>query len=101
MTPRMIVTMLSQLLDQLDSAGTVAVPQIVERLEPAGGVGGDRAQQIAQLMRGAGAEAAIGTARQPGDLAIGLLGDLIVAFLEQERGNAEQTEFARLGTQLV
>ena len=88
---------------ELSSAGAARAPrrQFGERLHAAGGVGGDRAQQFAQLMRGAGVEAAIGAAREPRDLAIGVLGDRIVAFLEHEDRHAEQAELAGGGAQIV
>ncbi len=52
-------------------------------------------------MRRAGIEAAIGAARQPGDLAIGVLGHRVVALLEHEHRHAEQAEFAGRLAQIV
>ena len=65
-----------------------------KRLDAAGGIGGDGAQQFAELMRRAGIETAIGAARKPRDLTIGVLRHRIVALLEHEHRHAEQPQFA-------
>ena len=79
----------------------VARRQRGERLLAAGGIGCDRAQQFAQLRGRADIETAIGAARQPRDLAIGVLGDRVVAFLEHEHRHAEQAELAGARAQIV
>ena len=68
--------------------------QIRKRLDAARGIGRDRAQQFAELMRRAGIEAAIGAARQPRDLAKRVFRDRVVAFLEHEGRHAEQPKLA-------
>ena len=52
-------------------------------------------------MGGAGIEAAIGAAREPGDLAIGALRHRVAAFLEHEYRHPEQAELARRRAQIV
>ena len=90
-----------QLRQQLARAARAPRRQIGERLDAAGGIGRDRAQQFAELMRRAGIEAAIGAAREPRDLAIGVLGHRVVALLEHEDRHAEQAEFAGRRAQIV
>ena len=75
-TPKRIASAwLSHLREELDRAAVAPRRQVGQRAHAAGGVGRDRAQQLAELMRRAGVEAAIGAARQPRDLAKRLLGD--------------------------
>ena len=75
--------------------------QIGERLHAAGGIGRRRAQQFGQFVGGAGSEPAIGAARQPRDLAKGLLADRVVALLEHEGRDVAQAELAGAGAEIV
>src|SRR5438045_1660569 len=86
------------LAQQQARAAALRQPQ---RLASACGIGCRRPQQLTQLRRGARIEPAPSAAGQPRDLAECLFGHGIVAFLEHEGRYLEETEFARLGAELV
>ena len=75
--------------------------EIGERLDAARRIDRSRAQQLGQFMRRGKVEAAIGSAREPRDLAERLLGDRVVALLKHEGRHAEQPELAGRGRQIV
>src|SRR5690606_22345478 len=72
-----------------------------ERGAATGGVDGDRRKQFAQLCRRGGIEAAVGAARQPGDLAERGLGPRIVPLLEHEHRHPEEADLASDGAQFI
>jgi hypothetical protein len=62
--------------------------QVLQRLHPAGSEGGDRTQQIGELTRGTGIEAAMSPMAEAGHLGEGARGLPIVAFLKHEQWHA-------------
>src|SRR5258708_31955643 len=79
------------------AAGAFAV--ISERRRPARRIGGDRAQELAQLLGAAGIEGTIGAARQPRHLPERARRDGIAAFMEDEERHTEEAELAGRATE--
>ena len=87
---------------ELLQQGARAAPgERLQRLAPARGIDRDRRQQLAQLRRRAGIEAAVGALGEPRDLAEGFLRAGVCALLEQEHRHAQQRQLARPAAQIV
>src|SRR5205823_8745253 len=74
-----------------------AAALLADRLEggaTARGIGGDRGEQVAQLLRARRIEGAIGPLAEPGDLLEGAAGDGIAALVKEKDRDAEQPELA-------
>jgi hypothetical protein len=86
---------------ELQQGAGAAPRQRLQRLAPAGGIDGDRRQEVPQLRRRAGIETAVGALGEPGDLAEGALGARVGALLEQKHRHAEQSQLAGATAQVV
>ena len=92
---------LPDLVSELANHGAAVFAEALQRPATARRIHCYGTQQVSELACAARVEMTIGTVSEPGDVPECPLGDGIVAFLKQERGDPEQAEFPRPTSQLV
>src|SRR5438034_449206 len=91
----------AELPGQQQRIAASAPAEVLERLVSAGGIDGNGAQELCQLMGAARVEGAIGAAAQPGQLLERRRRNLIPAFVEDEGRQSQDAQLTGEMTEII